>query len=418
MPEFFRHYLMRDGDVIRQADVYFELKSQLEARTEPEVRRILGELSVFADYYALLLGRSQEPEIRVAEGIKRLNWLEATVAYPFLLNIYHEHKRARLDLDSFVEILATIENFLVRRYVCSVPRAELNRVFPILYKLARRQRNVVQGVKEVLSLRNYPSDEEFSQRLVDFRLYGQLQRSVHARIILSRLENSFQHSEPVDLDDLTIEHVLPQTLNDAWRQALGDDADGKHERWLHTIGNLTLTGYNPEMSNAPFLEKRCIYRQSHLELNRYFHDLEAWDEQSIERRGRRLAQIAIGVWPSFAPREFDPLRAGRGVKGTTPAQVVIMGESFGAPNWATVLNITLDKVGGLGREVLSDLSREFPKMIGRSKAKFRSPKQLNADYWYEGNLNADTIYNFCQDVALYAGLDHEEWRVELAGDGR
>lgn len=418
MPEFFRHYLMRDGGVIKQTEVYFQLKSRLEALGEPEVRRILEDLSIFARYYSLLLDPSCESDMHLREGIDRLNRLEATVAYPFLLNIYHDYATNRLDLCSFRDILDTIENFLVRRYVCSVPRGELNHVFPALYKLARRQRNVVEGVKEVLALRNYPSDDEFRERLVDFRLYGQLQRSAHARIILSRLENSFEHSEPVDVEELTIEHVLPQTLTEEWRRTLGENADSQQERWVHTIGNLTLTGYNAEMSNATFLEKRSVYRESHVELNRYFRDLETWDVQNIECRGRHLAQVTLGVWPNFAPGEFDPLRAGGRVSGTAPARVVIMGEPFEAQNWQIVLKLTLEKVASLGPDVLVDLSREYPKMIGRSKTRFRAPKQLNSDCWYEGNLSAEKIYNFCRDVALHAGLDHEEWRVELDSGGR
>src|SRR5436305_2905648 len=103
---------------------------------------------------------------------------------------------------------------------------------------------------------------------------------------------SYRHKEPVDTEALTIEHVMPRTPTDWWRQHLGEDCEAVHAEWLDTVGNLTLTGYNSELSNAAFSAKKAQLQASHVELNRYFANVDTWDEQAIARRGDALAARA------------------------------------------------------------------------------------------------------------------------------
>jgi hypothetical protein len=125
-------------------------------------------------------------------------------------------------------------------------------------------------------------------------------------LILDQLEASYDHKEPIDSDSLTIEHVMPQTPTDWWKEQLGEDWASTHEYWLHTVGNLTLTGYNPELSNSDFPKKKAILAKSHVELNRYFLGVEMWDGDAIARRGAALAELALRVWPDFAHRNDVP----------------------------------------------------------------------------------------------------------------
>ena len=105
-----------------------------------------------------------------------------------------------------------------------------------------------------------------------------------------------------NLKQLSIEHVLPQTLGedadgDAWRKALGHDWKTDHEKWLHTLGNLTLTGYNPELSNTNFEEKQKAFAESKISLNRIFVSASTWDGQAIHGRGIQLARVVATLWP-------------------------------------------------------------------------------------------------------------------------
>lgn len=141
--------------------------------------------------------------------------------------------------------------------------------------------------------RRWPTDSEFEQRWVLAPMYG----SRACPIILECLEEQSGHHEAVQLDQATVEHIMPQTLTPAWEGFLGPDQESQHAEWLHTIGNLTLTGYNPELGNKSYAEKRAVYALSHFELNRYFCTCETWGPADIQSRATGLFKTAIQVWP-------------------------------------------------------------------------------------------------------------------------
>jgi len=183
--------------------------------------------------------------------------------------------------------------------VCSVPTHSLNKLFPALYGQAKQGDSLLEGVKTVLSTKNYPRDAEFVARFTSAKLYAGGDRT-RTKLILERLEASYEHMEPVAFDTLTIEHVMPQTLNAWWREHLGDDWEDVHSTWLDTIGNLTLSGYNSPLGNADFPYKRSLYEKSHVEITRHLATAEKWDAESIRGRASFLAAHALKVWKHFA----------------------------------------------------------------------------------------------------------------------
>lgn len=126
-------------------------------------------------------------------------------------------------------------------------------------------------------------------------------RAEQRRLILETMEESYGTKEPVDLSALTIEHVMPRTLTEAWLAALGEFAEERHQKLVHTIGNLTLTGYNSELSNGPFHAKRAKLAQSNVEMNKEIAREEEWGFAQIEERGEWLAELALTIWPGPGP---------------------------------------------------------------------------------------------------------------------
>ena len=301
MTEFIRHFLMRDGQVVRKTDIYFTLKDRVEAGPDEDIARYLGRLSDSSVYYARLLDPSLEPDARLSRRLARINRFEATTAYPLLLNLYHDHAAGTLGTDEFAAVLDVLETFLIRRFVCGVPTHTLNKIFSPLYAQAKPHSSLLGGVRHLLADKNFPRDEQFHQDFVKLSIYSGDRRE-KARLILDRLEQAFAHKETIDPGQLTIEHVMPQTLTAWWKERLGEDWVETHGRWLNTIGNLTLTGYNPELSNSDYPSKRAILARSHIELNRHFAQVEEWDEEAIARRREMLAELALKVWPDFAGR--------------------------------------------------------------------------------------------------------------------
>jgi uncharacterized protein with ParB-like and HNH nuclease domain len=302
LTEYIRHFLMRDGKIVRQNDIYFTLKDSIESHSHDEIIAYLQEVAAFSRYYAKLLQPQEEKGAKIRDRMIRLNRYEATTAYPFLLNVYHDYEGKRLSEADFAAILDILDSFLIRRFICGVATSGLTKIFPSLYSQAERGASLVDGVRQTLRDKSFPRDQQFKEQFVSAKIYGG-DRLPKAKLILERLEFSFDHKEPVDPETLTIEHIMPRTPTDWWRQHLGDDWEAVHEEWLDTVGNLTLTGYNSELSNFDFPTKKGQLEGSHVELNKYFASIGVWDEQAIARRGEFLAERALTVWPDFARRD-------------------------------------------------------------------------------------------------------------------
>jgi uncharacterized protein with ParB-like and HNH nuclease domain len=411
-PEFFRHYLTRLGSVVKVSDVYFELKRKIEDKPPNEVRSLLDELKEHATVYSRFLEPSREPDEDLRAGLVALNRLEATVAYPFLLNVYDAYRARRIERRDFLDILGALENFIIRRYVCRAPRSELNKIFPVLYRNAQNHSSLAVGVREVLATRGYPSDALFAKELRESQLYGAGERRERTKFILERLERAHGHKEAAVLDSLTIEHVMPQTLTDWWTEHLGDECSDTHSTLLHSIGNLTLTGMNSEMSNLPFPEKQRVLRSSALQLNRYFESCSRWGEVEIEARAQQLAERALSIWPHLSPSgETAPFLAD--VTGRTPRTVTLYGRVLEVSTWQAVLAVTLTEVALLGSDLVEQIAAEIPRYISRSDSQMRTPRRLCDGYWYESHLNAKQIANVCRQATQIAGMSSRDWVVDV-----
>lgn len=415
LTECIRHFLMKDGDVVKQGEVYFALKERADKnlRSEQEVIAYLSDIVRFASYYKKLLEPANESSAAIGERMDRLNRIEVTTAYPFLLNVYDDYECGRVSGDDFAAVLDVLENFMIRRWVCSVPTYGLNKVFPPLYAQAKRHDSLLDGVKAVLSGKNYPRDDEFRDRLVSTRLYASGERAAKTKLILERLESRAAHREPVPSDKLTVEHVMPQTLTDAWRAHLGDDADAVYEQLLHTLGNLTLTGYNVPMSNNGFAEKQAVLADSHVELNKYFQAIAIWNGDAIGARAEHLAEIALEVWPYFGEGDEGSTQRD-GVTNRKPAAILFFGERMPASTWRDVAQRTLEAIADRDAAAFELVAKQFPRFLANDRALLRDGRQLANGRFMEVHLSAKALYTVCVQVTEAAGISSEDWRVEFA----
>lgn len=310
---FMRHYLtVRTGDIPREREVYEAFKdySRTKPVVEAGIESLVREIRDFARYFcALALGR--ETDASLALAFHDLRELKVDVAYPFLLEMYHDYANDRLSAADFASAVRLVESYVFRRAICAIPTNSMNKTFATFGKALRKDRYLESIQAHFLllpSYRRFPSDDEFRRDLRKRDLYNFRSRSYWLR----RLENHGR-KERVQVDEYTIEHILPQNpdLPAAWRSALGDEWERVQQEWLHTLGNLTLTGYNAEYSDRPFVEKRDMpggFKESPLRLNAGIGQVAKWDEEAIQTRAGRLADQARAVWDS--PRlEADVLAA-------------------------------------------------------------------------------------------------------------
>ena len=204
--------------------------------------------------------------------------------------------------------------------------------------------------------------------------------------------------------------IMPQTLSEWWQNHLSDDWEETHELFLHTIGNLTLTAYNTEMSNDDFTTKKKTYDESHLELNKYFSSLESWTRNEIEERADALSKHALSIWSYFG-QENSASSDLKNVTGTSPTSLKILGQQFEVKTWRDVLEQTLNTVADLEPDKFEVVAHNYPRHLGRDKNKFRAIRQLQNDYFIEVNLSASNIQKFCFQAMETIELTSEDWSV-------
>lgn len=301
--DFVRHYLtLKTGEIPNINAVYDAFRAYVR---RPDVAAagidgLVADLRTYARYFcAMALGREQDPELAIA--FQELRELRVDVAYPLLLELYSDWKQGILSRSDFANALQLIESYVFRRAVCAIPTNSLNRTFASFARALDKGSYFASIEKHLLSLpsyRRFPRDEEFSRAFAERDLYNMRNRSYWLR----RLEN-YGNKERAPVENYTIEHIMPQNerLSVAWREMLGPEWERVHRDKVHTLGNLTLTGYNSEYSDRAFLEKRDMlggFRQSPLRLNRGLGNVERWDEAAIAARASDLANQACEVWPS------------------------------------------------------------------------------------------------------------------------
>jgi uncharacterized protein with ParB-like and HNH nuclease domain len=410
LTECIRHYLMKDGKVVRRDDVYFVLK---EGVTKENAVDRLSDLARFAGYYERLLYpiREIDPDIRAA--IERFNRLETNSAFPFLLNCFDDYNRGVLLKAELIDVFKTLENFVVRRFVCNIATKYLSTIFPALYQQAKSYSDASfnRALCLVLQTKGYPRDTEFRSRLVDGKLYGSGDRALKTKLILETFESSYGHKEGASFSTLTLEHLMPQTVTQSWKSALGQDWQEVHELYLHTIGNLTLTGYNPELSNSDWNRKRAILLESKLELNKYFASKDCWRRENIEQRSRDLSEMALRAWPYFGDGSVADTTS---VTGTTPQRLKILGAFFDVHSWRDVLENTMNVISDLEPEKFEVLLSEFPRFISRQSGNLRERRQLTNGAFVEVNLSAQAIQKFCFQAIESIELSTDDWIVQYS----
>ena len=410
LTEFIRHYLIgQDGTFLRSDSVYFRLKERLGFGDAIE---LLKTLHLASNHYGRLLQPQTEPRRTIAVALAALARLDVTTAYPFLLRCYEDLEAQVISEQEFRSVLELIENYVVRRSVCSVPTNQYNKIFPGLYNQIRREAHpsLSAGVRSILAGRGYPKDVEFRKCLIESGLYGSGDRQTKLRFILERIEQHLAGKEPAKLETVSIEHVMPQTLTESWRDALGEDWEATHALLLHTLGNLTLTGYNSEMSNDDYKKKRERLVGGSLHLNKNFVGFESWNAEEILARAELLVVPALSIWPYFGGEQrFEIISL---PKGRRPVELQLFRKQFPVNTWRDVLENTVNEVIESDPEAFDRLCQELSTHVGKDQTRFRESRTLRCGGYINVNLSAEGIERLCRRVLETAEVVDGGWAVE------
>ncbi|MGL2539359.1 GmrSD restriction endonuclease domain-containing protein [Helicobacter pylori] len=294
---FVRHYLtIKTGKIPNEKKVYEAFKDY-QQKKGIEIEDLLKDLQKYCGYFCQIAFK-KEADKDLNKALSFLVDLEMDVIYPLLLELYGDYSDGVLSKQDFIPIIALTESYICRRAVCGLGTNRLNKVFPSFTKKIDKDQYLESIEAHFLSLEKttgkFPKDSEFRDSFITIDFYN-FQKKEY---FFERLEN-FNTKEPVNTKECTTEHIMPQTLTEEWKRDLGENFKAIHEKYLHTIGNLTLTGYNSEYSNNSFQEKRDMekgFKQSSLKLNQSLKDLESFGEKEIEKRANDLADFALKIW--------------------------------------------------------------------------------------------------------------------------
>lgn len=301
--DFMRHYLtIKMGDIPRQSEVYeaFKEYSQGFFADGGHVRNLVADIRKYSKYFvSMSLGAEQRPKLKELFEDLFID-MDYSVAMPFLMEVYSDFEQGHITEPEFAEIVGLVESYVFRRSICQIPTNSMNKTFAEFTRHLDKENYLPSLRAHFASLRSYrrfPTNEEFELEFSRRNVY----KYSLGKYLLRKIENQ-DKKEKISVDNYTIEHVMPQNpnLSQEWQKELGVNWKEVQEKYLHTIGNLTLTGYNPEYSDKPFSVKKSMdkgFLTSPLTLNALIAKTELWNEEAIVKRGKELAKEAVKIWP-------------------------------------------------------------------------------------------------------------------------
>ena len=312
---FVRDYLtMKQGKIGRIDKIYFIFKEYAEGNNMARAD-LLEDMHHYAKIYSQI-DNAKAGTDKLNQKLSQLRTLDSTIAYPFFMAFFDYASKNDLPESEICRVIDVIESYWARRIICNLPSNALNKVFATLHRdvlnyigkgLSDNKPTYIDVLTYILLKKGrssiFPSDEDVK---TDFATRQVYKIPANARMfILERLENrdnNERHDVVKGLSEkkISIEHIMPQTLSDQWKNDLGPEWERIHQTYLHTMANLTLTAYNSQYSNLTFLEKRDMekgFKESAFRLNNYLKSCDKWTEDELKERQKELLGVFMKLWP-------------------------------------------------------------------------------------------------------------------------
>ncbi|WP_154427108.1 DUF262 and DUF1524 domain-containing protein [Helicobacter pylori] len=387
--QFVRHYLTIKTREIPNINKVYEAFKRYQQERGIETEVLLQDLQKYCGFFCQIVFKKEaDKDLNKALGF--LVDLEMNVIYPLLLELYSDYSDGVLSKADFIPIIALIESYICRRAVCGLGTNSLNKIFPFVTKKINKDQ-YLESIKAYFGYltekQRFPNNDEFKKLFITIDFYSFKKKEY----FFERLEN-FERKERVYTHEYTIEHIMPQKLTaEEWKRDLGENFQAIHDKYLHTIGNLTKTGYNNEYGNRSFQEKRDMeggFKDSPLRLNQSLKDLESFGEKEIEKRANDLADLALKIW-TYPKLDAETL------------------EKYKPKKEKKVYDLSSYKFGSHSRELFDILSKEIKALDERITENF------NQDYIsYKFGKNFVDIVVQTKDLKLYLNMPFNELQDE------
>ncbi len=385
--QFVRHYLTIKTKEIPNINKVYEAFKSYQQERGIETEALLQDLQKYCGFFCQIVFK-KEADKELNKALSFLVDLEMDVIYPLLLELYSDYSDGVLSKQDFIPIIYLIESYICRRAVCGLGTNSLNKVFPSFTKRIQKD-EYFESLKAhfvyLTEKQRFPNNDEFKKLFITIDFYNFQKK----KYFFERLEH-FDTQEPVNTKECTIEHIMPQTLTEEWKRDLGGNFQAIHDKYLHTIGNLTLTGYNKEYSNNSFQEKRDMekgFKQSPLRLNQGLRG-ESFGEKEIEKRANDLADWALKIW-TYPKLDAETL------------------EKYKPKKEKKAYDLSSYNFGSHSRELFDILSKEIKALDEKIVENF------NQDYIsYKFGKNFVDIVVQTKDLKLYLNMEFNELQDE------
>lgn len=424
--DFVRDYLtMKNAKITNKDKVYDEFKKYVkEIDKNIGEEEILKELEKYSEYYKWFLNQNSQNN-QVNEKLKEFRYLNTTVVYPLLLLIFEKtYSYKKITEEELLDTLDLLISYIFRRFICGYPTNSLNKIFASICSLLNND-NIYNQIENILLTRVgtgiFPRDEEFEAEFTKFSIYKK--NKEFCKYTLQKLEN-FNSKEEIDISNINIEHIMPQTLTSEWKIELDSKFEQIHSEYLHTIGNLVLTGYNPELSNKSFDLKKKIYKESNIKMCREIVNYDKWTDVEIKDRAKKIFEDGKKIWkiPSgYDKKEMRNVDYGKkyligsniNVTGEKPSKLIICDKEYSIDSWKSLLKKLCFELYELDSKLFEDLlyNPSFKKrersIISTNTEKFENPIEITPKLYIESNFSANTILNYANIIATEFELEEE-----------
>ena len=401
--------------------------------------QLLATLLHYSEYYKAFLGNSNNKysnEVnRKLSGFKALD--QATI-YPFLFHVFDDYESGIISMVALEKVLTFFLNYLMRRIVCGVGSNSLRGLYKTLYnRIFADKENlenyfdaIVAFFMQVNTKNAIPSDSLFKDSLMNTDIYNKKNACKYIlKTIEEMTEDGTVNKEILDVSTFSIEHIMPQKLSDYWKQALGANFEKVHEKYLHNLGNLTLTGYNSELGQKTFEEKKQLItdKNSHIVvLNKDVLSQSVWNETTIKARANRLSALLLKLFyieKSTKNIEFQDTTERRlsvgenfDATGTKPKSCIFIGTTISVSSYADMLSKIMESFYDLDNNLISELAKNNFKLPGAARVYITNDESVlrraveiyETGIFFEANLSANNIISFLKSVLDVFELDYSE----------
>lgn len=399
---------------------------------------LLKTLLKYSEYYKAFIYCSDTKYSKlINKRLAGLRALDQGTIYQFLFYIFRDFDAQILTMEELEKVVTFFFNYLLRRVVCGVGSNSLRGLYKTLYNRIFADKDnltsyydaIVQFFMQLNTKDAIPSDSIFKDSLMNVDLYNKKNLCKYLLKSIEDITDSGQESKEIlDVSSFSIEHIMPQTLSDWWKNYLGANYEKTHEKYVHNLGNLTLTGYNSELGQKTFDEKKQLIKEnSHIiSLNRDILNQEVWNDSAIKNRANNLSKTLLKLFVIEKPTKYirfmdeteRRLSIGENfdATGTKPKSCILLGNSFNVSSYADMLEKVINLLYELEPKIIEELANSNYKIpnatrvyISNDVNKLRKATEIKESrIYFETNLSANNVVTFLKNLLDIFELEYDE----------